>query len=53
MFNKIPHLHREYNIPDVLVHGDMLLTNMLFVKDGQRVTDDLAGIIDWQVMHIN
>jgi hypothetical protein len=39
-------------IPSVLVHGDMWSMNLLFHKDSSnRATDEVRGIIDWQLVH--
>ena len=42
-------VHREHNLPDVMVHGDMWANNLLFVKEDGQLMDNLAAVIDWQV----
>jgi hypothetical protein len=49
MFKKMATLHQEYNISNVIVHGDMHANNLLFVKVDDKLTDKLAAAIDWQV----
>ncbi len=40
-------IHKEFNLPDVMVHGDMYLNNVLLSK----AHDQKPTIIDWQVIH--
>jgi aminoglycoside phosphotransferase (APT) family kinase protein len=44
--------HRGYNMPDVMVHGDLWCNNVLLPKatDGKaQFADSIAAVIDWQV----
>jgi len=45
------HLHREYNMPDVMVHGDLWANNVLLPKSSVpgEFGDSIAAVIDWQV----
>ncbi|KRZ80477.1 putative oxidoreductase -like protein [Trichinella papuae] len=44
--------HRKF-IPDVIVHGDLWSNNMMFKLDGDsdQISNKLAAIIDWQMVH--
>ncbi|KRX16455.1 putative oxidoreductase -like protein [Trichinella nelsoni] len=44
--------HRKL-IPDVIVHGDLWSNNMMFKLDGEggKISNKLAAIIDWQIVH--
>ncbi|KAL1239790.1 hypothetical protein TPS_01999 [Trichinella pseudospiralis] len=44
--------HRKF-IPDVIVHGDLWSNNMMFKVDGDsgQISNKLAAIIDWQMVH--
>jgi fructosamine-3-kinase len=48
---RMVNLHREHNMPDVMVHGDLWANNVLLPKSsvpGEYV-DSIAAVIDWQV----
>lgn len=45
-------IHKEYNVPDVLVHGDLWANNIFFKADGTNATDELLAIVDWQVNEV-
>uniref|UniRef100_A0A914V9X1 CHK kinase-like domain-containing protein n=1 Tax=Plectus sambesii TaxID=2011161 RepID=A0A914V9X1_9BILA len=47
------HVHEELGIPPVLTHGDLHNSNIMWKKspDGNGTTDELAVIVDWQIMH--
>lgn len=44
-------VHKEYNVPDVFVYGDLWANNIFFkaADDGVSSSDQLLAIIDWQV----
>ncbi|CEF69915.1 Protein kinase-like domain and Uncharacterised oxidoreductase Dhs-27 family and CHK kinase-like domain-containing protein [Strongyloides ratti] len=51
-------LHHIYHLPEaqgvnaVICHGDMWVNNILFSKDSKgRFTNDVKGIIDWQLVY--
>jgi hypothetical protein len=46
------HVHEELGIPPVLTHGDLHNNNLMWKKkaDGNGTTDELAVIVDWQVL---
>ncbi len=50
-FERMLFMHREYNMADVMVHGDLWSNNVLLPKaivDGQ-FEDSIAAVIDWQL----
>ena len=45
-------LHKDFNMPDVMVHGDLWSNNVLLPKstvDVGKFEDSIAAVIDWQV----
>jgi fructosamine-3-kinase len=45
-------LHKDFNMPDVMVHGDLWANNVLLPKssvDVGKLEDSIAAVIDWQV----
>lgn len=42
----------KYDLPVVLVHGDIQLLNVLFAPDSEgNATDSIVSLIDWQMAH--
>lgn len=43
-------LNEELKLADVLVHGDLWISNLMFKTDAdQKPTDQVLKILDWQV----
>uniref|UniRef100_A0AC34FLF5 CHK kinase-like domain-containing protein n=1 Tax=Panagrolaimus sp. ES5 TaxID=591445 RepID=A0AC34FLF5_9BILA len=44
--------HKDLNLASVIVHGDITSNNILWAIDSEgEIQNEIAGIIDWQVMH--